>query len=153
MPDENLDVFRTISEIRSRGRLARAEGRAIGLVPTMGALHEGHARLIEACRRDSDFVIVSIFVNPTQFGASEDLSRYPRTLDSDLKVCASAGADAVFHPEVEEIYPSGRLETFVEVPGLSDRLEGASRPGHFRGVATVVLKLLHIVGPERAHFG
>ncbi len=153
MPDQTIDVLRTIPEIRSRVRLARAEGKSIGLVPTMGALHEGHGRLIEACRRDSDFVVVSIFVNPTQFGPSEDLSRYPRTLDSDLKLCVSAGAEAVFHPEVEEMYPSGRLETFVEVPGLSDRLEGASRPGHFRGVATVVLKLLNIVGPDLAHFG
>jgi pantoate--beta-alanine ligase len=148
-----LVLVRSVAEVRALVRSARAEGNSMGLVPTMGALHEGHAHLIEACRRDADFVVVSIFVNPAQFGPSEDLGRYPRTLEADLRLCASAGASVVFHPEVVEMYPSGRLETFVEVPGLSDRLEGEARPGHFRGVATVVLKLLNIVGPDLAHFG
>lgn len=155
MADEpgSLPVPRTIPEVRSAVRIARAEGKTVGLVPTMGALHEGHARLIQKCREDAGFVVVSIFVNPTQFGPSEDLSRYPRTLEADLDLCASAGAGAVFDPEVSTIYPSGGLETYVEVPGLSDRLEGGARPGHFRGVATVVLKLLNIVGPDLAYFG
>jgi pantoate--beta-alanine ligase len=148
-----LPVAATIADVRRAVRAARAEGKAIGLAPTMGALHAGHARLIEECRREADFVVVSIFVNPTQFGPSEDFRRYPRTLDDDLARCASAGATLAFAPTVEEMYPTGSLSTYVEVPGLSDVLEGASRPGHFRGVATVVLKLLQIVGPDLASFG
>jgi pantoate--beta-alanine ligase len=119
----------------------------------MGALHAGHARLIERCRAESEFVVVSIFVNPTQFGPAEDLARYPRTLEDDLAVCRARGADLVFTPDESVIYPGGRGGTFVEVPGLSDVLEGASRPGHFRGVATVVLALLEIVRPDLAVFG
>lgn len=148
-----LSLVRSIAEVRSLVRSARSEGKSIGLVPTMGALHQGHARLVETCRREAGFVVVSIFVNPAQFSPSEDLGRYPRTLEADLRLCASAGASAVFHPEVATMYPSGGLETSVEVPGLSNRLEGKARPGHFRGVATVVLKLLNIVGPDLAHFG
>lgn len=148
-----LAVAATIADVRRAVRDARAEGKVIGLVPTMGALHDGHARLIEECRREADFVVVSIFVNPTQFGPREDFRRYPRPLDDDLARSAAAGASLAFVPTVEEMYPSGALATYVEVPGLSDVLEGASRPGHFRGVATVVLKLFQIVGPDVATFG
>jgi pantoate--beta-alanine ligase len=124
----------------------------VGLVPTMGALHEGHAALIRAARAASGFVVVSIFVNPTQFGPNEDLARYPRTLDGDQRVCAEAGADLVFAPAADEMYPE-RSVTFVEVKELDAVLCGATRPGHFRGVCTVVLKLFNIVGPDVAHFG
>ena len=119
----------------------------------MGALHQGHARLIAQSRAESDVVVVSIFVNPTQFGPAEDFDRYPRSIDDDLEQCTAAGADWVFAPDVATVYPHGPRSTFVEVPGLSDVLEGASRPGHFRGVATVVLKLLEIVRPDLAYFG
>jgi pantoate--beta-alanine ligase len=146
-------VVETISDVRLAVRAARDTGRTIGLVPTMGALHAGHLRLIEACRREAEFVVVSIFVNPTQFGPKEDFSRYPRTPEDDRRLCGEGGASLVFAPRVEEIYPQGPQSTYVEVPGLSGVLEGASRPGHFRGVATVVLKLLNIVGPDLAHFG
>jgi pantoate--beta-alanine ligase len=145
-------VFPTISGIRSAVTEARSEGSCIGLVPTMGALHEGHARLIEAARAESDFVVVSIFVNPTQFGPKEDFAKYPRTLDADLELCGKAGAAAIFSPRTEEIYPKG-FHTFVEVEKLQDVLCGASRPGHFRGVCTVVLKLFNIVQPDIAFFG
>jgi pantoate--beta-alanine ligase len=143
----------SIGDVRSAVAAARRGGRSIGLVPTMGALHDGHVRLIERCRDESGLVVVSIFVNPTQFGPREDLQRYPRTLDDDCARCAAAGVDLVFAPQVDTIYPHGTQSTFVEVPGLSDVLEGASRPGHFRGVATVVLKLLAIVSPDLAIFG
>ena len=143
----------TIAEVRSAVADARQGGLSIGLVPTMGALHEGHRRLVEEARAASGLVVVSIFVNPTQFGPNEDFRSYPRTVEADLELCARAGADVVFAPSVEEMYPLGPTSTFVEVPSLSDRLEGASRPGHFRGVATVVLKLFAIVGPDLAFFG
>jgi pantoate--beta-alanine ligase len=146
-------VAATIAEVRREVGAARAAGRVIGLVPTMGALHAGHARLIEECRREAGFVVVSIFVNPAQFGPAEDFARYPRTPEADRALCAAAGADLVFAPTVAEVYPRGPGATVVEVPGLSVILEGASRPGHFRGVATVVLKLLGIVGPDLAFFG
>jgi pantoate--beta-alanine ligase len=139
--------------VREAVSRARAEGRRVGFVPTMGALHEGHTRLIERCRGEAGHVVVSIFVNPTQFGPTEDLTRYPRTLSEDLRKCAVAGADLVFVPTEAVIYPRGRSATFVEVPGLSEVLEGACRPGHFRGVATVVLALLEIVRPDLAVFG
>jgi pantoate--beta-alanine ligase len=146
-------MVETIGQVRDHVARAQRAGRLVGLVPTMGALHEGHARLIETCRGSCDEVVVSIFVNPTQFGPNEDFSRYPRTLEADLATCERAGADLVFVPSAAEIYPSGATRTYVEVPGLSDVLEGASRPGHFRGVATVVLKLFGIVGPDVAYFG
>jgi pantoate--beta-alanine ligase len=146
-------VASTIAEVRAAVREARGAGRTIGLVPTMGALHEGHLRLIEACRKGSDVVVVSIFVNPTQFGPHEDLARYPRTPGADRRLCARGGAALIFAPSVEEMYPDGRAASYVEVPGLSEILEGASRPGHFRGVATVVLKLLEVVRPDLACFG
>jgi pantoate--beta-alanine ligase len=147
------EVVSTIEAVRLRVGDARHARRIVGLVPTMGALHEGHARLIETARRECGFVVVSIFVNPTQFGPNEDFARYPRTLDTDLDTSSRAGADLVFVPEVKTIYPPGPPATFVEVPGLSDILEGGSRPGHFKGVATVVLKLFGIVGPDIAYFG
>ena len=144
---------RTIDEVRNLVREARADGLSIGLVPTMGALHAGHVRLIEACRRGSDFVVVSSFVNPTQFAPTEDLARYPRTPDEDRHLCGQGGASLIFAPSVDEMYPTSIERAYVEVPDLSNRLEGESRPGHFRGVASVVLKLLNIVGPDLAYFG
>ena len=144
---------RRVEEVRVAVGAAKAPGRTIGLVPTMGALHDGHVRLIERCRDLADFVVVSIFVNPTQFGPAEDFGRYPRTPEADLERCARGGAALVFAPDVGVMYPNGPVSTSVEVPGLSGVLEGASRPGHFRGVATVVLKLFTMVGPDLAVFG
>jgi pantoate--beta-alanine ligase len=143
----------TIEGVRSAVATARRVGKVVGLVPTMGALHDGHVRLIEHCRAEASFVVVSIFVNPTQFGLNEDFARYPRTLDLDRGRCEKAGADLIFAPPAAAMYPRGATSTFVEVPGLSDVLEGASRPGHFRGVATVVLKLFEIVRPDFSVFG
>lgn len=133
-------------------RQARAEERLTGLVPTMGALHAGHLSLIEAARRDSSPVIVSIFVNPKQFGPSEDYKKYPRDMEGDRRKLEEAGVDFLFAPSVEEVYPPG-FRTSVNVEGLADRLEGKIRPGHFRGVATVVLKLLEVVAPRFVYFG
>ena len=141
------------ARVRIAVREARERGQRVGLVPTMGALHAGHVELIKRCRDQTDFVVVSIFVNPTQFGAGEDFGRYPRPLEHDLRQCESAGVDLVFAPSVPTVYPHGSSSTFVEVPGLSDVLEGASRPGHFRGVTTVVLKLFEFVRPDLAIFG
>jgi pantoate--beta-alanine ligase len=138
--------------MREQARQARAESRIIGLVPTMGALHAGHVALIERARRECSPVIASIFVNPKQFGPNEDFSKYPRALDSDRKMLEQAGVDSLFAPEPSEIYPGG-FSTYVHVEGLSERLEGRSRPGHFRGVTTVVMKLLQIVQPNFAYFG
>ena len=150
----NAKPIGSIAEIRSRVDQARRSGLKVGFVQTMGALHAGHARLVEQARAESGFVVVSIFVNPTQFGPSEDLSKYPRTIESDLEICRGAGAALLFSPDVQTIYPTGRdSPTFVEVPGLSEVLEGKTRPGHFRGVATVVLKLFGIVRPDLAFFG
>jgi pantoate--beta-alanine ligase len=148
-----VELVETVSGVQGAVASARASGRRVGLVPTMGALHEGHARLIEHCCRRTGLAIVSIFVNPTQFGPAEDFDRYPRSLDDDRRRCEAAGAGLVFAPSVETIYPNGPHSTFVEVPGLSDVLEGASRPGHFRGVATVVLKLFELVRPDLAYLG
>ena len=148
-----VEPVESAARIRSIVREARARGQRVGLVPTMGALHEGHVELIRRCRAHTDFVVVSIFVNPTQFGAGEDFVRYPRPLEDDLRQCESAGVDLVFAPSVQTVYPHGSSSTFVEVPGLSDVLEGVSRPGHFRGVTTVVLKLFQLVLPDLAMFG
>jgi pantoate--beta-alanine ligase len=145
-------IVATIAEVRVRTAAARRDGMTIGFVPTMGALHEGHAALVRAAHASSGFVVVSIFVNPTQFGPSEDFARYPRTLEADQRLCTESGADLIFAPSVEEMYPD-RPTTFVEVKDLDAQLCGQSRPGHFRGVATVVLKLFNIVGPDVAHFG
>src|SRR5579863_9311213 len=133
-------------------RQARAEGSATGFVPTMGALHEGHLSLVHAALAETQPVIASIFVNPTQFGQNEDFQKYPRAFDSDCEKLERAGVDYLFAPEASEIYPP-EFRTWVNVEGLSERLEGRSRPGHFRGVTTVVLKLLEIVQPQKAYFG
>jgi pantoate--beta-alanine ligase len=148
-----IPVIEGLDPVRIAVKSARAAGTTVGLVPTMGALHEGHLRLIEQCRAQTGCVVVSIFVNPTQFAPNEDFARYPRTMESDLRLCAEAGVDLVFTPTVAAIYPRHAESTFVEVPRLSQILEGASRPGHFRGVATIVLKLFHIVAPDIAYFG
>ena len=147
-----MEVIRTVADIRQWSREARKGGNVIGLVPTMGALHAGHASLIRAAAASCGRVAVSIFVNPTQFGPNEDYARYPRTFEADCALAQAEGADALFAPAVEELYPAGAT-TFVEVEGLSNRLDGASRPGHFRGVATVVAKLLIAAEPDRAFFG
>jgi pantoate--beta-alanine ligase len=138
--------------MKEKAREARQEQRIIGFVPTMGALHAGHLALVERAKKECSPVYASIFLNPTQFGPNEDLSKYPRPLEADLKKLTSAKVDGLFLPEAAEIYPHG-FSTYVQVEGLSERLEGKSRPGHFRGVATVVLKLLEIVQPHYAYFG
>lgn len=145
-------VVKTVPELHAAATSARAQGRSVGLVPTMGALHAGHAALIERARAECGFVVVTIFVNPTQFGPAEDFSRYPRTPDADVSLCASLGVDLVFAPDTGEVYREG-FGAFVEVSGLTDALEGEFRPGHFRGVATVVLKLLNMAQPDVAYFG
>lgn len=145
-------VLHTIAETRTACARIRQMGKTLGLVPTMGALHEGHLSLVRAAQASCDAVAVSIFVNPTQFGPKEDFASYPRTLEVDCRTLEAAGVDVVFAPSVQEMYPSG-ASTFVEAAGVSDRLDGASRPGHFRGVATVVAKLFNIFTPERAFFG
>jgi len=147
-----MEILRTASDLRQWSRRERSNGHIVGLVPTMGALHEGHASLIRAARAACDSVAVSIFVNPTQFAPGEDFSRYPRTFDADCALANEAGADVIFAPAVEELYPKG-ASTFVDVEGLGSRLDGASRPGHFRGVATVVSKLFLAAEADRAFFG
>jgi pantoate--beta-alanine ligase len=131
---------------------ARSDSRIVGLIPTMGALHAGHLALVQRARLECSQVVTSIFVNPKQFGANEDLAKYPRTFEADAEKLAAAGVDSIFAPEPADVYPNG-FGTYVTVEGLSERLEGRSRPGHFRGVATVVLKLLEIAQPHYAYFG
>jgi pantoate--beta-alanine ligase len=138
--------------MKEHARQARAEGRIVGLVPTMGALHEGHLSLVRRAKRDCSPVITSLFVNPKQFGPNEDFAKYPRSFETDVKKLAEAGVDGLFAPEPAEVYPPG-FSTYVHVEGLSERLEGRSRPGHFRGVTTVLLKLLEIVQPHFSYFG
>jgi pantoate--beta-alanine ligase len=145
-------VVADVAPLRQVVADARRRGRTIGLVPTMGALHRGHTSLFDLARAETGFVVASIFVNPTQFGPHEDFRHYPRPLEQDVEQCGKAGVDLVFVPEPAVMYPSG-FRTFVEVTGLQDVLEGASRPGHFRGVATVVLKLFNLVQPDHAYFG
>jgi pantoate--beta-alanine ligase len=147
-----VETIRTIAWMKESARQARADSRILGLVPTMGALHAGHVALVERAKRDCSPVIASIFVNPKQFGPKEDFTKYPRTLEADSEKLSAAGVDALFLPGAAEIYPGG-FRTYVNVEGLSERLEGRSRPGHFRGVATVVMKLLEIVQPNFAYFG
>lgn len=147
-----MQVLTTIAEVRSTLAAARRAGRSIGFVPTMGYLHEGHMTLVDRARTGNDVVIVSIFVNPLQFAPTEDLARYPRDLPRDCAMLEARGCDYVFAPSVAEMYPRP-METMVDVTGLSGLLEGERRPGHFRGVATVVAKLFGIVGPDRAYFG
>jgi pantoate--beta-alanine ligase len=145
-------VLTTSSDVQARMMWARAQGLTIGFVPTMGALHAGHAALIDEARRRADIVVVSIFVNPKQFGPKEDLSRYPRPLDADVALCARCGVDYVFHPGVDEVYPAG-FDTKIVAGALAADLEGAARPGHFDGVLTVVNLLFSIVQPHFAVFG
>ena len=147
-----MKIAKTISIVRRLIQQARSRGKSVGLVPTMGALHQGHIRLIKKASKNSDFVVVSIFVNPAQFGPKEDFKKYPRPLKDDLKLCRDAGADVVFAPSVREIYPRENL-TWVDVEKLSQPLCGRFRPGHFRGVATVCAKLFNIVQPDVAFFG
>ena len=147
-----MNVVRTVADLRRALDPLRGQNRSIGFVPTMGALHEGHLSLARAARADSDVVVLSIFVNPLQFGPSEDLSAYPRPEETDVAAAENAGVDVVFLPSVEEMYPPGR-STRIEVGVVADPLEGASRPGHFSGVATVVAKLLNLVQPDRVYFG
>jgi pantoate--beta-alanine ligase len=144
--------MRTVEAVAECRSLRKDWSGPVGFVPTMGALHRGHASLMEKARDECEKVAVSIFVNPTQFGPGEDFQRYPRTREADLELCQAAGADLVWFPAVEELYPPGS-ETFVEVSQLGGRFEGRARPGHFRGVATVVSKLFHVVQPTRGYFG
>jgi pantoate--beta-alanine ligase len=147
-----MEILRTVAELRGWSRENHSKNTTVGLVPTMGALHAGHASLIRAAASECGAVAVSIFVNPTQFGPNEDYGRYPRSFEADCALAEAAGAGVIFAPAVEELYPAGAA-TFVEVQGLSQRLDGKSRPGHFRGVATVVAKLLIAAEPDRAFFG
>lgn len=147
-----MKICATIKDIRAASHAAHLAGQRLSLVPTMGALHEGHLSLVRAARAQSAFVIVSIFVNPLQFGPTEDLAKYPRTSDRDQDLLEKEGVDLIFAPSVAEMYPITAV-TYVNVEGLSDRLDGQSRPGHFRGVTTVVSKLFHIVAPDLAVFG
>lgn len=152
-----MQILSGIPDTRTALRALRAGSepaahRSIGFVPTMGALHTGHRSLVQAARRRCDIVVASIFVNPTQFAPNEDFSRYPRTLEEDCRMFEMEGVDLVFTPTAEAMYPA-EATTFVDVAGVSERLDGASRPGHFRGVATVVAKLFHIVQPDFAFFG
>lgn len=147
-----MKILETTDSTRAATRAARRQGQAVGLVPTMGALHEGHMSLVRAAKAQTDYVAVSLFVNPLQFGPNEDLAKYPRTLERDRDLLEQAGVDLLFAPSNAEMYPRGAA-TFVDVEGLSERLDGQSRPGHFRGVTTVVSKLFHIIEPERAFFG
>jgi len=147
-----MQIITTITEMRSCIQAARQRGLRIGLVPTMGALHAGHGSLIERAVRECGFVVVSIFVNPTQFGPNEDLAKYPRTFEADAAYCRQLGAAAIFAPTTEQMYPQPQL-AWVEVEKLTDGLCGASRPGHFRGVTTVCAKLFNIITPDIAYFG
>jgi pantoate--beta-alanine ligase len=147
-----MEIIRTVAWMKEKARAARQEQRIIGLVPTMGALHAGHMALVERAKRECSLVYASIFLNPKQFAANEDLSRYPRPLEADVEKLTAAKVDGLFLPDAAEIYPPG-FSTYVQVEGLSERLEGRSRAGHFRGVSTVVLKLLEIVQPHYAYFG
>lgn len=149
-----MNTVKTLRELRAAVAQARAEGKQIGFVPTMGNLHAGHASLVQIAAQRADFVVASIFVNPLQFGAGEDLDKYPRTLAADQEKLLAAGCHLLFHPDVAEMYPHGMGDqTRVTVPGVSEGLCGASRPGHFEGVATVVTKLFNMVQPDLAVFG
>lgn len=147
-----MNIVKTIKEVRENVRQWRKEGLSVGLVPTMGYLHEGHESLIKRAVAENDRVVVSIFVNPMQFGPKEDLASYPRDIDADSRLCEAAGASLIFHPEPEEMYEEGFC-SFVDMTGLTNALCGLSRPVHFRGVCTVVNKLFNIVLPDRAYFG
>ena len=145
-------VESSLTETRRIVRAARQQGRSVGCIPTMGALHQGHVSLIKIARKECDFVVATIFVNPIQFGPDEDFMRYPRTLDADLEMCRAAGADLIFNPPVSSMYAAS-AQTIVRVTELAQVLEGAHRPGHFDGVSTVVAKLFNVTEPDRAYFG
>jgi len=147
-----MKLLRNIKQMSLLSRQARLRGKTIGFVPTMGALHEGHLCLIRCARKENDIVVLSIFVNPIQFGPKEDLSKYPRDLKQDALLSKKEGVDIIFYPDTKEMYPDD-YKTYVEVEGLSDKLCGKFRPGHFKGVATVVIKLFNIVSPNIAYFG
>jgi pantoate--beta-alanine ligase len=147
-----MKIVRTIAETRAAIAALRAQGRSLGLVPTMGALHEGHLSLVRAAKAACEAVAVTVFVNPTQFGPNEDFSKYPRTFEADCRLLEAENVDLLFAPDASEIYPPGAT-TFVAVEEIQDRLDGQSRPGHFRGVSTVVAKLFHIFSPDKAFFG
>ena len=147
-----METINSADQMNALSRELRRAGKRIGFVPTMGALHEGHLSLVRTARARTDVVVVSIFVNPTQFGPHEDFSKYPRNLEQDAKMLAAEKADFIFHPTVDEMYPAGAA-TWVAVEALSEKLDGRSRPGHFRGVTTVVSKLFHVVQPDFAFFG
>lgn len=147
-----MKVIETILEMREFVQQAQRQGQSIALVPTMGSLHEGHLTLMRRAKQCCDIVVVSIFVNPTQFGPNEDFAKYPRDLAGDSEAAASAGVDVIFHPQAKDMYPNG-YSSFVDVEGITQKLCGLSRPGHFRGVATVVNKLFNIVQPNKAFFG
>lgn len=147
-----MNIVKTISEVRNEVKNWRKQGLSVGLVPTMGYLHEGHKSLIERACKENDKVVVSVFVNPTQFGPGEDLATYPRDIQRDAALCEDAGAALIFNPEPEEMYFDD-FHTYVTMESLSDELCGKTRPIHFRGVCTVVSKLFHIVAPDRAYFG
>lgn len=145
-------LIHTVAELRQAVAELHRQDKTVGLVPTMGALHEGHLSLVHACQAKCDATIVTIFVNPTQFGPGEDIDKYPRTLEADMEQLTTAGVDLVFAPAGEEVYREGHV-TYVEVGGVAEPLEGVCRPGHFRGVVTVVLKLLNMAGADKAFFG
>ncbi|AOY78001.1 pantoate--beta-alanine ligase [Clostridium formicaceticum] len=147
-----MKIITSIDELKTIIRKEKQNGKQIGFVPTMGYLHDGHLSLIEKASIENHFVVVSIFVNPTQFGINEDFDVYPRDLERDQKIAEIGGANIIFHPTIKEMYPNG-YRTYVEVEEITEKLCGASRPGHFRGVTTVVAKLFHIVTPHRAYFG
>ena len=147
-----MKIVETVKEVREQVKEWKKQGLTVGFVPTMGYLHEGHKSLMDAARKDNDKVVVSIFVNPMQFGPTEDLATYPRDLDHDAALCESAGVDLIFHPEPEEMYEKDFC-SFVDMTGLTEGLCGETRPIHFRGVCTVVSKLFNIVTPHRAYFG
>jgi pantoate--beta-alanine ligase len=147
-----MRICNTIEDMRAACRAARRAGKRLGFIPTMGALHEGHLSLVRAAKASCDAVAASIFVNPTQFGPTEDLAKYPRSFERDRQLLEKEGVELLFAPSVDEMYPAGAV-TWVTVGGLSGRLDGRSRPGHFRGVTTVVAKLFHIVEPDAAFFG
>ena len=146
-----MQVTKTVNETRKLVKGWKKEGKSVGLVPTMGFLHEGHASLVQKCREENDIVVVSVFVNPTQFGPNEDLEAYPRDFERDSALCESLGTDLIFHPEPEEMYQDPCA--YVNIRTLSETLCGKSRPIHFQGVCTIVSKLFHIVAPDRAYFG
>jgi pantoate--beta-alanine ligase len=147
-----MKIYKTIADVRAASRAAKHTGKRLGFVPTMGALHEGHLSLVRAAKAKCELVVVSIFVNPLQFGPNEDLAKYPRTFERDRELLEKEAVDVLFAPTPEEMYPAGAV-TYVTVEGLSEKLCGNSRPGHFRGVTTVVAKLFHIVEPDLAFFG